>query len=191
MVHNWPLMDDEPYGTCTWYSEGCAEYYSILLPVRFGLASREYLRDELQKRTDAYYTNPTRSKGNMEAAAICWEDRRAQKIAYGRGLFFLSETDAAIRRATIGGKSLDDVVLKLVEKSRNGEKCGNDAFISDVKAISGLDLSARLADMASGTPFAPPRDGFDGLLDYTEVETAEADTGVPCKSYKWFLKENT
>jgi hypothetical protein len=189
MVHNWPLMEDEPYGTCTWYSEGCAEYYSILLPVRFGLASREYLLNELQNRTDAYYTNPTRGMGNMEAAAICWEDRRAQKIAYGRGLFFLAETDTAIRRATNGEKSLDDVVLALLVRSGNGEKYGNDAFIGTVKEISGLDLAGRLRDMASGMPFAPPRDGFDGLLDYTEVNTLEADTGLPAITYKWFLRE--
>jgi len=189
MVHNWPLMEDELYGSCTWYSEGCAEYYSILLPVRFGLASREYVRDEVQKRTDAYYTNPTRRMGNMEAAAICWEDRRAQRIAYGRGLFFLAETDAAVRRATNGTKSVDDVVLALLARSRKGEKLGNADFIDEVKAVSGLDIAARLQDMASGVPFAPCRDGFDGMLDYTEENTIEADTGLPAVTYKWFLRD--
>jgi hypothetical protein len=188
MVHNWPLMEDEPYGECTWYSEGCAEYYSILLPVRFGLAAPEYLLKEIQKRTDAYYTNPTRGMGNREAAAVCWEDRRAQKIAYGRGLFFLAETDVLIRRATGGAKTLDDVVLSLLARSRKGEKYGNDAFIGTVRELSGLDMTGRLRDMASGVPFAPQPDSFDGLLNYTAADTLEADTGLPAVTYQWFLK---
>lgn len=43
MVHNWPQLNDNPYGVTTWYSEGTAEYYSVLLPLRLGLMTDDEL----------------------------------------------------------------------------------------------------------------------------------------------------
>ena len=58
MVHNWPHLNDNPYGVTTWYAEGTAEYYSIMIPLRNGLITAAEALAEIQKRTDAYYTNP-------------------------------------------------------------------------------------------------------------------------------------
>ena len=119
MVHNWPQLNDNPYGVTTWYSEGTAEYYSVLLPLRLGLMTDDEAILELQKRTDAYYSNPTRVLGDEEAAAICWKDRRAQRLVYGRGMIFVINIDIMIRKATNGAHSIDDVVLDIfAERSR-------------------------------------------------------------------------
>ena len=188
MVHNWPHLNDVPYGETTWYEEGTAEYYSILIPLRAGLITKEQALQEIQKRTDAYYTNPTRHLSDREAAQICWQDRRAQRLAYGRGIFFLANTDARIRRATKGKKSLDDVVLTLLDQGRAGAELGNEAFLRAVSEVSSIDVSEDWRAMHEGAHFTPDPDSFDSLFTVAEVPALEADTGKAAVSYRWALR---
>ena len=188
MVHNWPRLNDQPYGVTTWYSEGTAEYYSIMIPLRSGLITKEQALLEIQKRTDAYYTNPTRRLSNMEAARVAWQDRRAQRLSYGRGVFFLANTDAKIRKATEGKASIDDVVLYLLEQDRLGATLGNETFLEAVQNMGGIDVRADWQRMCDGDAFAPLEDSFDGLFTVTETEAVEADTGKAAVSYRWAVR---
>lgn len=189
MVHNWPHLNDNPYGTSSWYSEGTAEFYSVMLPLRAGLISVETALSEIQRRTDDYYRNPTRHLENMEAARICWQDRRAQRLPYGRGIFFLANTDVKIRQATNGAKTLDNVVLRIQELDRAGVTLSNQVFLDTVKELSGLDVTADWEIMRTGTHFAPLPGSFDGHFDVEEIEAKEADTGKPAVSYRWKIIE--
>ena len=188
MVHNWPSLNDVPYGETTWYAEGTAEYYSVMIPLRAGLISKEQALSEIQRRTDDYYTNPTRHLSDLEAAKVCWQDRRAQRLAYGRGIFFLANTDAGIRRATDGKKSIDDVVLELLAQDRAGVTLGNEVFLRTVERIAGLDVSGEWRTMHEGGHFAPDPDSFDSLFTVTEIPAREADTGRETVSYRWALR---
>lgn len=190
MVHNWPHLNDDPYGITTWYVEGTAEYYSVLLPLRLGLITDEEAIEELQKRTDAYYSNPTRTMENQEAAAVCWSDRRAQRLAYGRGMIFLINTDIRIRQATKGRCCIDDVVLDILEQGRAGAVLGNQVFLDMVRRIGGIDVSAEWESMRTGAHFAPLSGGFDGRLAVEEKEITEADTGKRAISYRWKKAEH-
>ena len=78
MVHNWLKLDDEPFGTCTWYVEGTAEFYCLVLPDRYGMITREELLEQLNQRCSQYYRNPYRE---MKAADV------------GAGPFFKSRCD--------------------------------------------------------------------------------------------------
>ena len=191
MVHNWPELNDNPYGTATWYSEGTAEYYSVLLPLRLGLITDEEAIAELQKRTDAYYSNPTRALGDEEAAAICWKDRRAQRLVYGRGMIFFINMDIQIRKATNNAHNIDDVVLDILEQKRAGVVLGNEVFLETVKRISGLDVRSEWEDMHTGKKIVPLSGGFDGRFAVTKKEIEEADTGKKVRSWTWIKKEAT
>ncbi len=188
MVHNWPQLNDRPYGTTTWYAEGTAEYYSIMLPLRAGLITKAQALAEVQRRTDAYYTNPTRRLSDMDAAKVCWQDRRAQRLAYGRGIFFLAAVDARIRRATGGQKRIDDVVLDLLDQDRRGVTLGNEVFLATVRRIAGIDVTDAWRVMHEGGHFAPDPDSFDVLFNVGEVPAREADTGAAAVSYRWSLR---
>lgn len=188
MVHNWPHLNDNPYGITSWYSEGTAEFFCVMLPFRMGLVSKEDTLKEIQSRTDAYYTNPTRHLENIEAAKICWQDRRAQRLPYGRGFFFLANTDVKIRQATDGQYSIDDVVLEILEKGRKGVTLGNEVFLQTVKDMSGVDVTADWETMRTGGHIVPIEGCFDGHFTVTEVEVPEADTGTPVTSYQWAIK---
>ena len=189
MVHNWPNLNDEPYGITTWYAEGTAEYYSIMLPLRAGLITKETALYEIQRRTDDYYCNPTRHLENMESTRLAWKDRRAQKIPYGRGIFFLANCDVKMKEATDGKYGIDDVVLNILDLGRNGVTLGNEVFLAEVKKLSGLDLTEDWEIMRKGVHFAPLGEGFGGFFTVKEIEAKEADTGLPCVSYIWELKE--
>ncbi len=188
MVHNWPHLNDHPFGSTSWYSEGTAEYYCVMLPYRMGLVSAETTLREIQRRTDDYYTNPTRHMENMEAAKICWVDRRAQRLPYGRGFFLLGNTDVKIRKATGGKYGIDDVVLAIQEKDRAGVTLGNQVFLDTVKELSGLDVTADWELMRTGGHIVPLAGSFDGLFNVEPKEMPEADTGVTVTSYAWSLK---
>ena len=188
MVHNWPHLNDNPYGITSWYSEGTAEFFCVMLPFRMGLVSKEATLREIQSRTDAYYTNPTRHLENIEAAKICWQDRRAQRLPYGRGFFFLANTDVKIRQATQGRYSIDDVVLDILEKGRKGVTLGNEVFMQTVKDISGVDVTADWETMRTGGHIVPIEGCFDGHFSVKETEVPEADTGNPVTSYQWAIK---
>ena len=188
MVHNWPHLNDNPYGITSWYSEGTAEFFCVMLPFRMGLVSKEDTLKEIQSRTDAYYTNPTRHLENVEAAKICWKDRRAQRLPYGRGFFFLANTDVKIRQATDGQYSIDDVVLEILEKGRKGITLGNEVFLQTVKDLSGVDVTADWETMRTGGHIVPIEGCFDGHFSVTETEVPEADTGKPVTSYRWAIK---
>lgn len=188
MVHNWPHLNDNPYGITSWYSEGTAEFYCVMLPFRMGLVSKEATLREIQTRTDNYYTNPTRHLENIEAAKICWQDRRAQRLPYGRGFFFLANTDVKIRQATSGKASIDDVVLSILEKGRNGVTLGNEVFLQTVKDISRVDVTADWETMRTGGHIVPIDGCFDGHFAFEATEVPEADTGKPVTSYQWSIK---
>ncbi|MBQ8201979.1 MAG: hypothetical protein IJZ74_09480 [Clostridia bacterium] len=188
MVHNWPRLNDAPYGRTTWYAEGTAEFYSLMLPLRAGLMTPAAALRELQQRTDNYYTNPTRHMENEAAAKICWQDRRAQRIAYGRGFIFLGNVDVMMRRATGGRRSIDDVVLRVLEIDRAGGELGNELFLSLVKEYSGLDVTAEWEAMRTGEHIVPMEDSFDGLFTVREKTIPEADTGAMVTSYEWSLR---
>ena len=188
MVHNWPQLNDNPYGTSSWYSEGTAEYYSCMLPFRAGLIDREALLKEIQKRTTAYYTNPTRHLENLAAAKICWQDRRAQRLPYGRGIFFLANTDVKLRQATDNRVCIDDVVLAIQEKDRAGVTLGNEVFLETVQELGGIDVRDDWETMRTGGHIVPLEDAFDKQFRLKEVTVPEADTGTPVTSYEWTLR---
>lgn len=188
MVHNWPHMDDHPYGSCTWFTEGCAEFYSVMLPLRANLVSLRDTLEQIQKRTDEYFTNPTVSLSNEDAAKLFWKDRRTQRISYGRGFFFLANVDSMIRKVTNGEKSVDDVVKPLTSMYLSGKSGTNEDFIRLVNEVAGVDISGDFEKMEKGELLVPDPDGFDGHFSWEKVEREIAGGKEKTTSYQWKIK---
>lgn len=160
MTHNWPAMEGE-HGDTAWYSEGTAEYYSLLLSHRGGqLSTDKYLAD-LNERADAYYSNPYLNLTNPQAAKIFWTDPTAQTVPYGRGFLYLLNTDAQIRARSQGKHSLDDVVLELNRRKVHQEPHGIPQWLD----LVGHDIGAARAGseydaMAAGATLVPAEHRF-------------------------------
>ncbi|QIY75948.1 hypothetical protein HEP84_50320 [Streptomyces sp. RLB1-33] len=119
-MHNWPLLPGDP-AEVSWYNEGAAEYYSLTLTHRSGIIDDDTFLEMLNKRAHGYYSNPLQTLTNEKAAELYWKDWRAQRIPYGRGLFYLIDTDHKIRKASDGRRSIDNLVLELLDRQRAGQ----------------------------------------------------------------------
>lgn len=155
MAHNWPKMQGE-HGETAWYSEGAAEYYSLVLAHRAGLLSTEGFLREINQRAHRYYTHPFRSLTNAEAAQRFWSDPFVQQVPYGRGFLYLAQTDGAIRAATGARESLDDVVRELRAHQQAGESYGIDDWLRLVGNRIGPERArAGFQRMTSGAAVVP------------------------------------
>ena len=172
MIHNWPMMDDSITGTATWYNEGCAEYYCTMLPLRAGFATAEYEADQINEKLGIrYYDNPLRELPNMELAKIQWQDRRGQIVPYGRGMVYLANTDAELKRA--GKPSIDTIIT-----SYNWDnQITLEIWENFIRENLGEEGIREFEDMKAGKLIKPDPDAFDGKFDFYEVPiTVDGET---------------
>ncbi|MGI6039225.1 MAG: hypothetical protein GX257_08865 [Clostridiales bacterium] len=188
IVHNWPHIDDEPAGVATWFNEGTAEYYSVVLPHRAGITSLEQVLEQIEGRAAKYYGNALRALSNMELAKIYWEDRRAQVVPYGRGFFYLANTDSEIRRVSDGKRSLDDVVLELVRRRRRGEKLTSETWLELLEKELGYSPREKYDQMTEGTLIVPDDEAFGGAFEIEDDEVIPEGASDPMPTYKWRIK---
>ena len=201
MVHNWINLPDEPYGTCTWYVEGAAEFYSLLLPWRAGIVSAEELTEELNRRAADYYENPRRRETNEACGRAFLSDLETTKVPYGRGLFYLLHADAAVRRASGSEKSLDDVMNALRDEARAGfagdspSDAANEAWLRLYGAVVGEEAARREFDeLKAGAVWDPEPDAFalpgSPAVRAVSVPGTERGTGESCKMWKFTARTN-
>ena len=155
IAHGWLAMQGE-HGETAWFSEGAAEYYSLLLASRSGVLDEEGFLRDLNRRAANYYTHPFRSLTNKEAAERFWTDPFVQQVPYGRGFFYLAETDGAIRAASGGRHSLDEVVQALRARQAAGQPYGTAEWLALVAAEIGQERTeAAYRRMTSGEAVLP------------------------------------
>jgi predicted metalloprotease with PDZ domain len=159
ITHNWPRLQGE-HGDTAWYSEGTAEYYSILLSLRAGLIDLEGFEERVNARAQGYYSNPLQSLSNAEAARRFWTDNRAQRVPYGRGFMYLALVDARLRERSGGAVSLDDIVVELVERARRGEPHGNEAWLELIRPHLGEAADLDYRSMVEGRKLVPSPGSF-------------------------------
>lgn len=164
MAHNWPSMQGE-HGDIAWYTEGAAEFYSLLLSHRAGVLSVDRFLEEINERAAGYYTNPYRDASNEEAAKHFWNDWSAQRVPYGRGFMYLAIVDAKIRARSAGKRSLDDVVLAMYERQRSGKTYGIPDWLGLVSAELGSTTTREdFEAMRSGKLLVPLPNSFAPCL---------------------------
>jgi predicted metalloprotease with PDZ domain len=160
MTHNWPAMEGE-HGETAWYSEGAAEFYSLVLSTRAGVFSTEEFRTEINERASGYYTNPYRNASNAAAAEQFWKDWAAQRVPYGRGFMYLAQVDAKIRALSGNKRSLDDLVTAMFDRQRSGKPYGIPQWLGLVAAELGSATAQQdFAAMKNGEVIVPPTNSF-------------------------------
>lgn len=180
MVHNWVKAHEEPFGTCTWYMEGMAEFYSAVLLWRSGLIDRAELAAEMNRRAKQYYENPHINIQNEKAGTLLFSDPDVTRVPYGRGFFYLLRTDWQIRKATGGRQTLDDVLFRMLERGKKGEKIGNKEWLREISDILGTQAVEEFEHMRSGIPVIPAVDCFGGDLRMIQTTGTVRVSGDPC-----------
>ena len=126
-AHNWIPgklggMPAENEQVLYWFSEGFTDFYTYRL-LRLGklITEAEYVAryNELIRE---YYMLPVREAPNDRIVKDFWSDPDVHRLPYLRGFLFATNLNAAIRNASGGKSSLDNVILGLYQASRESRK---------------------------------------------------------------------
>lgn len=151
-VHTWVTLDgDKP--SLSWYAEGLADYYATVLPHRAGLIDDSEFLDRMNAHVELYYANPLQRLTFDRATELFWEDMRAQRVPYGRGMAYFLDLAGRLREV---GADLDSLVLDVLRRQREGESVG----LSEWNALVGQHLGSDIAgalhrDLVSGAVLRP------------------------------------
>lgn len=176
MAHTWPTIDGE-HALTAWYTEGTAEYYSTLLALRAGTIDLSRFLTLINEKAASYYASPFRTLSNAEAGKRFWSDARAQKLPYGRGFLYLASLDAQIRRHSAGKRSLDDLVLEVLRRQRDGASVDLAAWRIMVVAELGAEAGSAFDAMQTGAPIVPPADAFGPCFAVVKTTSRPFDLG--------------
>lgn len=170
MVHTFVGALDEPQGLLSsWYSEGLAVYYERLLPWRAGLISTADFLADLNKTAARYYTDLLNDTPNGQIPARFWADTRVRVLPYDRGSLYFAALNAEIRKASYGKRSLDDLVLQMVDRRRRGLPVDESAWLALVRQAVGIRGITQFHDMMAGRLVLPPSDAFGPCFERIAV----------------------
>lgn len=187
-VHNWPSLEMITTEE-NWYSEGTAEFYSIMVPLRSGIISPEQAANWITEKCPNYYQNEYQNISCLEAYQRAWEGVMIQKVPYGRGFIYLAHVDYQIRKATEGKKSLDDIVLEIESRKRTGKRYNTEVWIELIKAELGEKSVSEFEDMLAGKLYIEPNsEWFDGLFTFSKGTYSDIKRGTFNDALIWHVK---
>lgn len=161
MTHFWNGGMEGGEGSSFWFSEGLTVHYTSLLMYRAGLFTAEEYLNDVNGTVARYLTNPQRNLPNEKIAELFWSDRNAQVVPYDRGSLYFAHVDAEIRASSGGKRNLDDVILSLFERRRNGEPLTQDIWLEALKKELGPSaLSEFESIIIRGDNFVPRSAAF-------------------------------
>jgi predicted metalloprotease with PDZ domain len=168
LFHHWNgqrIERVEPEPLVYWFSEGFTDFYARRLLLRSGLLTPEEYAADLNESVAGYFTSPVRNEPNERILADFWRNGDVEKLPYRRGDVVAVLTDAAIRKASGGARSLDDFMRDLLERATSGgEKVSTESLVEGIGRATSTEFAERIRRIV-----------VDG-----ETATIEADVLEPC-----------
>lgn len=161
-VHNWPRLGHSAGGPTAeevvdaWFNEGIAEYYSLILPYRFGVFSEEDFIERFNVRLSGYYTNPDRGVVNKDVMGLFWKGGHVNRIPYQRGFMYFLQLAYQLKKAK--GRSLDDLILDMLDLRNRNEPHGIAVWLSLLKRELGPSALEDYRLMSDAVPIVLPAD---------------------------------
>lgn len=182
MLHAWvnslgSSMDEAGGLDRSWFGEGLAVHYQRLLPFRAGLISADDFLADLNETAGRYYTNIKINVPNADIPEGFWRDTRVRVLPYDRGSLYFAATDAAIRKASGGKRSLDDVVRAMLADRRAGRPMDEATYRRLIKAELGDEGIAQFEAMLDGKTVVPPSDAFGPTFKRIQKPLKRFDLG--------------
>jgi predicted metalloprotease with PDZ domain len=161
MFHTFAPSIGVPAGLeSSWFGEGLATYYQRELPFRFGMIDPSTYLEDLNYTAARYYTNALGNAPNSEVPKRFWEDTRIRTLPYDRGALYFATVDYAVRKASGGKRSLDDLVLAMRARQLAGKTLTN----ADWEELVGKELGQNGVEdfraMLQGATPLPASDAF-------------------------------
>ncbi len=177
VVHEWLHLDGASEDV-TWFNEGAADYYSLVVPFRAGLVDEAAFLAAVNDEARECYANPRRALGVREAQALFFSDFWAHRLPYARGMFYLADLDARLRRATGDAHGVDDVVRDVVRRRADGERVGLEEWCDLVEGLAGAPELPVLDALVLSGAGRPGEGSFGPGLVQETVHVPVLDLGV-------------
>ncbi|PQA86575.1 peptidase M61 [Marinicaulis flavus] len=161
MFHTFSPYIEQPAGLeSSWFGEGLATLYMRKLPFRFGLLTADEFLENLNFHAGRYYTNILATAPNSEVPKRFWEDTRIRTLPYDRGMLYFADLDDKIRKRSDGERSLDDLVLAMLDKEKAGKTLANEDWIAVLRAELGAGAVKDFKAFLMGEEPLPVSDAF-------------------------------
>ena len=160
MLHTFVGGLDKTDESDSWYSEGLAVYYARLLALRAGQITPGQFLTDLNLTAGRYYTDALIHTPNSQIAANFWADTRIRVLPYDRGSMYFAVLDGEIRQHSGGKRSLDDLVLAMLARKKQGLAMDKAAWIALVTAELGEEGMTEFQAMLNGAIQLPEPNGF-------------------------------
>ncbi|TAH35812.1 MAG: hypothetical protein EYC70_12360 [Planctomycetota bacterium] len=182
MFHDWngiTIRLEEPEELGYWFSEGFTNFYARRLLLRAGLTGLRRYADSASDALRSYLTSPVRDAPNERIREQFWSDPQVQKLPYLRGDVVAMLVDHAIRTASSGTQSLDDVMRELLaEARRDGRRAGTEALLGKFAERAGAEAMERIRRIVvDGAMAQVPDDLFAPCLALERVTAHAFDLG--------------
>ncbi|MCG2842079.1 peptidase M61 [Sandaracinobacter sp. RS1-74] len=129
MFHTFQPFLDEPGGLASsWFGEGLATFYQSRLPLKFGMVTPDDFLADINSTAGRYYTSVMARVPNSEIASRFWADTRIRTLPYDRGMLYFATVEEAVRAASGGKRSLDDLTLEMLAQHHSGAKLTPDSW---------------------------------------------------------------
>jgi len=126
MFHTFQPFITTPAGLeSSWFGEGLATFYQGRLPFRFGMLSPDAYLADINWTAARYYTSAMATVPNREVPKRFWADTRVRTLPYDRGMLYFVTVDDAMRKASGGKTSLDDLLRGMLAIEKSGHATGN------------------------------------------------------------------
>ncbi len=168
----WNGQAIEHTGRENWFSEGFADYYSMIMCPRLGLKSEEDFIQRLIHVSKRYFTklgqSPIRETPDYE-------------LRYTGGSLVGLCMDIQIRKATNNARSLDDLMKQMHQAfGKTGRKYSMDDVVSIANSITGTDHAEFFESYVAGTDELP----LEELLGYIGLDIKkEVTEELPARYY--------
>ncbi|MDC7677802.1 hypothetical protein [Asticcacaulis machinosus] len=160
MIHHFVSGLDGDSSAVAWYGEGLAEFYKLRLTLDAGLIHVNDIGREIGYMTRTYYASSLVATPYSDLAKARWDGSDAQSIPYSRGFMYFVDLNAQIRTKSEGKRSLDNLVLAMLERKRSGQPYDETAWralLLDELGASGIE---GLDQMLQGKVIIPTADAF-------------------------------
>ena len=168
LVHEW-LHLDGPEEEVRWFNEGAADYYSLALPYRVGLIGEDAFLRAVNLGARTGYANPRRHLTMGEAEPLFFSDFFAHWLPYTRGMFYLADLDGRLRGVTSGAGSVDDIVVEVTRRRRDGERVGIHEWCTIVERTLPGDEQRRLNSLVFTGEGRPAPDAYGRRFEMIHV----------------------
>lgn len=168
----------DPEELVYWFSEGVTDFYARRLLHRAGWLDADGYAESLNEMLAAYWQSPVRGEPNERILEDFWSSSDVQRLPYLRGDLVALLVDDAIRSASGGARSLDDLMRELVREAREqGQRIDTELLLEKIAAHADLATAERVRGIVLSGAVPELRD--DLLAPCLELGWVEAGPFAP------------